>query len=185
MGNEAKRVRYYRMVDSYMLNRAKNTGNGREKRIFEYLHTRLVTVSKGILSGKIPTSSPPVSGVAAMVPTNKQTPSAEPVTVAVPIMDFSSLGIDFSHSALMDYDFTQDKRFPKTVTNILDSFTQTIVGKIDSNNPSASSRETLYKQVFAVLDTKMKTTADIKERKIVQYIRNHVYLRQQERKTMQ
>ncbi len=82
----------------------------------------------------------------------------------------------------MGYDFTQDKRFPKNITNFLGSVVQSIVAKIDVKKPSAANRAALYKQVFAVLDDRLKNTTDIKERKIVQYIRNHVYIQQQEEK---
>ncbi len=82
----------------------------------------------------------------------------------------------------MSYDFTQDKRFPKTVTTVLDRFTQAIVSKIETKKPSASNKNTLYKQALSILDNKLKTSTDIKERKVVQYVRNHVYIKQQEGK---
>lgn len=48
--NKVKKARYYKLVDDYILNRAQKTVSTREKRILNYLHIRLITVSKGILS---------------------------------------------------------------------------------------------------------------------------------------
>lgn len=158
--NQAKRAKYYQALDAYMSNRAQKSVSEKDRRILEYLRIRLVTVSKGLLSALTPTLSQGERGIVS-------SPSA---------VDFSSLGIDFSHAALASYDFAQDKRFPKTVTNVLDGFVQTIASRAES----ASNRAVLYKQAFAALDDRMRTTTDIKERKIVQYVRNHVYIRQQE-----
>lgn len=82
----------------------------------------------------------------------------------------------------MGYDFSQEKRFPKAITSVLDGFTQAITQKIEAKKPSASNKDALYKQVLATLDSKLKTSSDLKERKILQYVRNHVYIRQQEAK---
>lgn len=48
--SQAKKARYYRALDAYMSARAQKIANEKDKRILEYLRTRLVTVSKGILS---------------------------------------------------------------------------------------------------------------------------------------
>lgn len=48
--NEAKRARYYQIVDAYLVSRAARTTSDRDKQILEYLHNRLVVVSKGLLT---------------------------------------------------------------------------------------------------------------------------------------
>jgi hypothetical protein len=50
--NGAKKTRYYQTVDTYIQNRATKATSDREKRIFEYLHSRLVTTSRGLLIEK-------------------------------------------------------------------------------------------------------------------------------------
>lgn len=101
---------------------------------------------------------------------------------SVPAIEVSSLGIDISNPAFANYDFTIDKRFPRTVTSPLDGSIQSIAAKIDSKNPSANNRELLYTGIISALDTRIRTTTDIKEQKILQYIRNHLYIRQQQEK---
>lgn len=170
--DKIRQARYYQALDAYIQGRAKKAANEKDKRILGYLRTRLVTVSKGLLSVRTPG---PVVSASRTVVTSEPVPR-DPVST----MEFSSLGIDFSHPAFANYDFTQDRRLPKTVTNVLDGFVQAIVSKIGQGNASAIDRESFYKQVFVTLDNKMQMTTDGKERKILQYVRNHVYIRQQE-----
>lgn len=47
--NEAKKKQYYQAVNIYIANRAQQTSDAREKRIMEYLRTRLVVATKGII----------------------------------------------------------------------------------------------------------------------------------------
>lgn len=185
--SETKRARYYQIVNAYLLSRAARTTNDRDKQILEYLHTRLVTVSKGLLTSATPgitvVSSPApavteVKNPVVLIPVTTETP-----VVSAPMGDISALGIDFANPIFAGYDFTLDKRFPRNITNFLDTEVLNIIAKIDAKKPSAANREGLYKEVFAILDDRLKNTTDIKERKIVQYIRNHVYIQQQEEKT--
>lgn len=48
--NEAKKKQYYQAVNIYIANRAQQTFDAREKRIMEYLRTRLVIASKGVIA---------------------------------------------------------------------------------------------------------------------------------------
>jgi hypothetical protein len=57
--------------------------------------------------------------------------------------------------------------------------TKKIIGKIDSKNPTMMNRNIMLKTIINTLDTRIKETNDIKERKIMQYIRNHLYINQQ------
>lgn len=175
--NTVKKARYYKAVDLFILNRWKKVSSEREKRILEYLHTRLITVSKGLLSETLSSRTTVVPE-----PTRAYSGSVTDSMKTKTDIGFSYLGIDFSHPALIGYDYTQTKRFPKTITTVLDRFTYMIVDRITSENLSKKNKEHLYDQVFSILDEKMRTSVDIKELKIVQYIRNHVYIRQQEEK---
>ncbi|NCP76929.1 hypothetical protein GW830_02190 [bacterium] len=134
----------------------------------ENLHLRLVFESNGILSYK--------SSTTVVQPSTQTTIVSIPVT-SVSTTDFALLGIDFANPAFIGYDYTQNKRFPRTITTVLDKITLSIVEKIDSKN----NRDILFIQILDLLDNKIRSTNDIKERKILQYIRNHVYLEQQER----
>lgn len=80
-----------------MFNRWKSSTNEKEKRILEYLHTRLIVVSKGLLSDKPPTS-PIVSVLQAVIISKPITVPEKPlvlpekvITNPVVAMDFSSL----------------------------------------------------------------------------------------------
>lgn len=173
-----KKTRYYQAASLSILNRLEKTTSEKDKRILEYLHTRLVTVSRGILSLKPAISQVAAIGEPAMVSPPLPTVSMEPMRTPVSTIAFSSLGIDFGHPAFTNYNFSQNRRFPRTITTVLDRFTESIVRKIDS----IKNHDTLYNQIFTLLDERIQTTADTKERKILQYIRNHVYIAQQEEK---
>jgi hypothetical protein len=86
------------------------------------------------------------------------------------------------HPIFAGYDFSENKRFPNTITTVLKGFVQIIINKIDSRNLSASEIDNIYEQILNILSQKLKTTNDIKEKKIVQYIWNRLYIEQQERK---
>jgi hypothetical protein len=89
------------------------------------------------------------------------------------------LWINLDHTAFLGYDFTQEKRFSRIITQELDMVTKKIIGKIDSKNPTMMNRNIMLKTIINTLDTRIKETNDIKERKIMQYIRNHLYINQQ------
>ncbi len=93
--NETKRARYYQIVDAYILARVANTANERDKRIFGYLHTRLVTVSKGLLtrvvSGMTLVSAPAPQVTKVKNPVVLIPVTTEPVVSAPPIGDISAL----------------------------------------------------------------------------------------------
>lgn len=196
----AKKVRYYKALDAYMLGRYKNTTSERDKQILSYLHTRLGVVSKGLLTGNTSSNTPaPVvqQPIVVVNPTPVQqpvqsttpapvqrTPTIElttPPTVTTPEIDVTTLGINLSNPVLMSYDFTQEKRFPKTVNTVLNSFAENIVNKIEANT-SRTARENLYSKTLTALETKAKASSSIKEQKIFQYVKNRVYIRQQENK---
>lgn len=86
-----------------------------------------------------------------------------------------NLSLDFKNPVLLAYDFTQDKRFPKTVTTVLDSMSDGISSRILSKNISSAAKKSLYNELIATLDTALKTKTDIREQKILQYIRNRLY----------
>ncbi len=44
--NGIKKIKYYKMIDAYILARAQKTQNEKDKMIFEYLHARFGIVSK-------------------------------------------------------------------------------------------------------------------------------------------
>lgn len=54
-GNEAKKQKYYQAVNIYIANRAQQASDTREKRIMEYLGTRLVVVGRGIITQQVVT----------------------------------------------------------------------------------------------------------------------------------
>lgn len=93
--NEIKKARYYQAVDAYILNRANKTTSKKDKRIFEYLHTRLVTLSKGLLSQKTPTIiTQPIPSESPKVQTVVTLPLGPMISVT-PQIEFTSLGINF------------------------------------------------------------------------------------------
>lgn len=151
-----------------MLKLWKQTNSMKDKRILEYLHTRLGVISKGILSQKPGISS---DSVEQMIPSISI--SAPPVSGEI----FSPITVDLSHPLLVNYDYTQNKRFPKNMRNILDSFVALIVReKIESKNPSLLVRDALYDELLKTWDEKIETTESTRERKIFQYMRTETYI---------
>jgi len=141
-GNIAKKIAYYKAVDAYLFSHWKRSSGEKEKRILENLHLRLVSESNGILSYKSSTT---------VVQPNTQTTIVSIPVISVSATDFALLGIDFANPAFIGYDYTQNKRFPRTITTVLDRFTLSIVEKIDSKN----NRDVLFIQILNLLDNKI------------------------------
>lgn len=182
------------MVNTSLFDQWKQSTDNKEKRLLEYLHIRLNTIQKRLLPNDIsPTPSSQtkkesVQEISSLLEARaliskitsveaKPLESTMQTTVGI-----SSLGIDFSHPILNDFDYTQSKRFPRSITIVLKGFTQAIVDKIHSTGLSVYNQDALYTQLFSVLDTQIYKTTDIKEKKILQYIRNYTYMNQQEEK---
>lgn len=184
-GNPSKKIAYYRALDAYMLNRYNNSPSIKDKRILAYLHTRLGVVSKGFLAQQTPEtitySDTSVSHATSMQSIHAQeTMNPDTPTSPAYVKNFSDLGIDFTNSVFDAYEFNQNKRFPRTITRVLDMFVQNIVIKMDEKKLSFENQAVLYEQILSILDEKLKSNIEIKERKIIQYIRNHIYIKQQE-----
>jgi hypothetical protein len=171
--DQTKKTEYYKALNSALYSRWKQSTDSKEKRLLEYLHTRLDTIQKGLL----PKDSSSTLSQASSIVTD--TP-----VMNITAIHTSSPSLDFSNPVLKNYVFAQNKRFPKSITTILDGFTQKIGSKIDSKNISSDKKDMLYKQVSTALSTKASTTTDIKEQKFLQYIENHLFIRQQEMKLL-
>jgi len=65
---------------------------------------------------------------------------------------------------------------------VLDSFVEKILIKIDKDSISSKGREATYVKILSLIDDTLKTGPDIKEQKILRYIKNHIYLKQQQEK---
>lgn len=155
----------------------KKATSQKDKILLEYLYNHLVNISKNPLVSENPQTSTPTKIPVVIIPTKKE--SINPV---LPSIDISTLGINMNHPVFVGYDFSENKRFPNTLTVVLKGFAGVIISKIDSRNLSAPETDNIYEQVLLALSQKLKTTNDIKEKKIIQYIWNRIYIEQQERK---
>ena len=54
--------------------------------------------------------------------------------------------------------------------------------RMEKDQLSTRNRELFYNQVLAALDTRIQKAAEAKERKIMQNVRNRIYIREQEEK---
>lgn len=175
--NSGQKSQYYRAVNARLLTLWQKTTLQRDKVLLEYLYNHLANISKNPLVSGNPQTSTPTKIPVVIIPTKKE--SINPV---VPSIDVSTLGINMNHPVFMGYDFSENKRFPNKLTVVLKGFAVVIISKIDSRNLSASETDNIYEQVLLTLSQKLKTTNDIKKKKIIQYIWNRIYIEQQERK---
>lgn len=148
-----------------------------------YLRTRLAVVSKGLLTGNPPTPIPPAVvrpsvSIPAPIAITK-VPTADIATPSASTSTAPTLAIDLDNPILSSYDYAQDKRFPRTITALLNAFASDIATKIDSN-PSASVRKQLYGDTLSSLEKRIQAAGTAKEQKILRYMYNRVYIREQE-----
>ncbi|MFA6091264.1 MAG: hypothetical protein WC774_05845, partial [Candidatus Gracilibacteria bacterium] len=170
--NSDQKSQYYQAVNARLLTLWQKATLQRDKILLEYLHNHLTNISKNPLVSENTQTSTQI-----VIPAKK-----ESINAPIPLIDISTLGINMQHPIFAGYDFSENKRFPNTITTVLKGFVQIIINKIDSRNLSASEIDNIYEQILNILSQKLKTTNDIKEKKIVQYIWNRLYIEQQERK---
>ncbi len=178
--DSTKKTLYYQALETYMLNLMNTTTDNREKRIFEYLHTRLLTISTDIFPAKNPIAASPQtsSNVAVLYNTNNISESTTTITTP-PYSPISSENSTIQLT-LATYDFTQSKHLPKSLRIELDRLAEILIDKIGASQPmDIDVRTILFEKLLIQIDAKIQSNISLKEKIYLQYIRNYIYIKQQ------
>lgn len=178
--DSTKKTLYYHALETYMLNLINTTTDKREKRIFEYLHTRLLTISTDIFPAKNPIAASPQtsSNVAVLYNTNNISESTTIITNSTP--SSVSSGNNTILPTLATYDVMQSKHLLKSIRVELDRLAEILIDKIGASQPmDIDARTILFEKLLIQIDAKIQSSATVREKRYLQYIRNYIYIKQQ------
>ena len=178
--DNTKKILYYQALETYMLNLINTTTDNREKRIFEYFHTRLLTISTDIFPAKnLVTVSPQTSSNGA-VSYNINNISESTTTITNSRPSPVSSGNSTILPTLATYDVMQSKHLPKSLRIELDRLAEIMIDKIGASQPmDIDTRTILFERLLVQIDEKIQSSVVVKEKIYFQYIRNYIYIKQQ------